>query len=510
MPVTRCSENSRPGFRWGSRGKCYTYTAGNAASRSRARSRARRQGRAIEASGSKAFDDILRDPLLWELLREDYLDTMRPIWREAFLKGAELAAEERPVREGSKEVALLLARGEKRLPFDPGAILSVYDIFVAQYENPQWLAYADATREALDQLVQRAARELWTVEELIEGLEPIFSPARAHRIAATELTNVMGGGAVATYTEAGFPEWEWRTVRDPFVCPICQPRNGQRFPTAVPFQAAHPHCRCWPVPAGPQFGQELDDTFAPGEKKGTNTMQLHRLPSGRWSAERVKLHDAIIEDALRNVPESANPTVYMMGGGPASGKSSVLNSSRVDIPRHRVDIDPDAIKAKLPEYQAMLAAGDSRAAAFAHAESSYLSQRMMDEATARNLDVLLDGTGDKSLEELTSRIGRYRQNGHRVVAHYVTVDTELAVARSEARAAETGRRVPPSYIRQAHAEISDVMPQAMNQGAFDELTLWDTDVPLNTDPNLILTHGDGLTTIHDERRWQDFLAKANQ
>lgn len=50
MPVQRCRTKGRPAYRWGNSGKCYTYTAGNEASRKRAKQRAYIQGSAIEAS----------------------------------------------------------------------------------------------------------------------------------------------------------------------------------------------------------------------------------------------------------------------------------------------------------------------------------------------------------------------------------------------------------------------------------------------------------------------------
>ena len=50
MPVRECSENGLPGYKWGSKGKCYTYKPGNERSRQAAVRKAQRQGRAIEAS----------------------------------------------------------------------------------------------------------------------------------------------------------------------------------------------------------------------------------------------------------------------------------------------------------------------------------------------------------------------------------------------------------------------------------------------------------------------------
>lgn len=50
MPIQSCKIEGKPGFRWGRRGKCYTYTPGNGESRQRTIEKARAQGRAIKAT----------------------------------------------------------------------------------------------------------------------------------------------------------------------------------------------------------------------------------------------------------------------------------------------------------------------------------------------------------------------------------------------------------------------------------------------------------------------------
>lgn len=51
MPVKSCSLNGKPGFRYGERGKCYTYTPGDKSSMQEARRKANSQGIAIRAAG---------------------------------------------------------------------------------------------------------------------------------------------------------------------------------------------------------------------------------------------------------------------------------------------------------------------------------------------------------------------------------------------------------------------------------------------------------------------------
>ncbi len=51
MPVIRCSSGGKPGFQWGSRGKCYTYTFGDKVGGREARLKAGKQGQAAHAAG---------------------------------------------------------------------------------------------------------------------------------------------------------------------------------------------------------------------------------------------------------------------------------------------------------------------------------------------------------------------------------------------------------------------------------------------------------------------------
>ena len=53
MPIEQCRKDNKPGYRWGSSGACYTYTAGDTQGRLRARRLALRQARAIRASEAR-------------------------------------------------------------------------------------------------------------------------------------------------------------------------------------------------------------------------------------------------------------------------------------------------------------------------------------------------------------------------------------------------------------------------------------------------------------------------
>lgn len=57
MPIQSCQENGKPGFKFGTSGKCYTYTPGNEDSRTAAQRKALAQAQAIKVSQAKAQQD---------------------------------------------------------------------------------------------------------------------------------------------------------------------------------------------------------------------------------------------------------------------------------------------------------------------------------------------------------------------------------------------------------------------------------------------------------------------
>ena len=82
MPVKSCSEDDKPGFKWGDSGKCYLYTRGDEKSMGEAKRKATIQGIAIgEYPETKSFDEKeVNDTLksLKEWFNEKWVDLSRP------------------------------------------------------------------------------------------------------------------------------------------------------------------------------------------------------------------------------------------------------------------------------------------------------------------------------------------------------------------------------------------------------------------------------------------------
>jgi hypothetical protein len=258
-----------------------------------------------------------------------------------------------------------------------------------------------------------------------------------------------------------------------------------------------------------------------GERLGPDHSLWHHLESDgsggyRITQERAETHRNIVEGATRGVPQSDSPTFYMLGGGPAAGKTTAIKAGLAGTPDQSkaVQINADDIKENLPEYDRMrLSNNDSdffNAAAFSHEESSYVAKQIQKAAFANRQDVVLDGTGDSEYPKLEKKVGQARDGGYSVVGVYATIPTQVAVDRSNARALGASRRfVPESIVRGTHKEVSRVFPEATRRGLFDRARLIDTSTRDN--PVVIgATDPAGRFQVFDEGRWESFTAKGEE
>ncbi len=223
------------------------------------------------------------------------------------------------------------------------------------------------------------------------------------------------------------------------------------------------------------------------------TLLLTRTPDGN---PRELLHGKIISSHFDGVkPANGTPVAYVMGGGGGSGKGAVLKrlvaSGKVSED-NAVHLDPDEIKGMIPEYKAIVAAGDSRAAATAHAESSLLTRRVLERALDGKYNIILDSTlGDvgKGLEQLR----RMKSAGYVVRLFGVTVDPEIAAERAHDRAKKSGRYVPVDQLLLAHKRFTPAFKQYADIADSAEL------IDNTTEPTVIAEKSSsGLNIINRE------------
>lgn len=370
--------------------------------------------------------------------------------------------------------------------------------------------------------------------------------ARSRTIARTERMMAHNEARLLSYQQAiddGLMSREhsrkvWST--GPFdVCPICVAMSGVEAKIADPFtlpngsqvQAppGHPNCRCTlqtrtdvdlydppqalgtGVPGDPYRvgGREVSDQGRKFDTPVTDTQRIHTTTRNGRSAykpERIRqVHDPWVRESLEDGVAHGDTRVTFMGGGSGAGKGSIQRSGDVTFRRGTTIVDSDEAKKAIPEYREMLDAGDNKAAAFVHEESSDMAQRLMAESIDSGFDTVLDGTGDSTFEKMAGKVARAReQGGQRVVAEYVTIDTDEALRRAAQRAARTGREVPEDVIHGTHEAVSKIFPKLADADTFDELRLWDN---MGDTPELIYERIDGVERVLNPERFEAFLRK---
>jgi predicted kinase len=152
----------------------------------------------------------------------------------------------------------------------------------------------------------------------------------------------------------------------------------------------------------------------------------------RRSDASLDLESDLLEEQAAAEFFAAPEMVFMMGL-PAAGKSTVAASM---FPTHR-HLDPDAIKATLPNY--------NPARAFeVHEESMSIFELMFNAVIADGIGRhVIDGTGTNA-ETMVRRINLAIAAGFRTRLVYVTCSLETSLARAAARE----RNVPEYVIRE--------------------------------------------------------------
>ena len=259
---------------------------------------------------------------------------------------------------------------------------------------------------------------------------------------------------------------------------------------------------------------DTTDALAEINSGKSNSLEKHMDKNGKLTAEREQLHKDIIDKELEGkTPVEGQATMTMLGGGPASGKSSVMSTKDVDS--STVVVDPDGMKQKLPGY-AEMSKQSSNAASYYHEESSALAKRYSETAYSENYNVIYDGTGDGSVKSVEKKINKAKEQGYRVEAKYVTVDTEEAVRRNQkryddAKAKGENPRLPPEdMVRSCHAKVTDISVATAPQ--FDHIEVWDNNGGKGKQVK-IAEGGSGkyLKAVKgQEKAFQNYLAKGTK
>lgn len=228
--------------------------------------------------------------------------------------------------------------------------------------------------------------------------------------------------------------------------------------------------------------------------------------NGKYLDSRKMLHEKIISDLTNQIlPAVEQPLVIFLGGGSASGKTSIsklLLQSFANDQEQVIHIDSDAIKSALPEYIPFLQENPNTTASRLHEESSDVAEMLFTKSLEQKLNILLDGTM-KSAGRAERLIEMARVHGYQVSAVIADVSLEEALNRAEKRYIIEQRRVPEHVIRESHQMVPVTVKQIENK--VDSLYLYDT---TERHPTQFLVKDHGEILLMNEDRLAEFYNKA--
>jgi predicted kinase/mRNA-degrading endonuclease toxin of MazEF toxin-antitoxin module len=252
----------------------------------------------------------------------------------------------------------------------------------------------------------------------------------------------------------------------------------------------------------PGMGDRHVPTFGPEDSASAHIDPI----TGKFTPERQKLHDGIVEKLLSTAKRQAFPEYVMMGGGGGAGKTTAIRAGLIGRPEDDVILNADDIKDMLPEAKQMQADGDPGWAAFTHEESSYLVDRARRAAFERGLNVTMDATGSNPAR-VKAQADMARSMGYSVRAAYVTIPVEVGVQRAQKRfddavaAGKPGRKIPVSTLEQAHIGANRTFHEIWRN--MDSAVLVDN----TTSPTIVARTMGGTLMVENEELWEETLRR---
>ncbi len=230
--------------------------------------------------------------------------------------------------------------------------------------------------------------------------------------------------------------------------------------------------------------KQIDDAreFAGSAKQ---TRDSHSS-DGKYTKERQRLHDEIEQELLSGRETGVvQPSLFLTGGYPGSGKSYVLKQPQyAGYKEKHVTIDSDNIKERLALADGIKKIG-KRAASY-HAEADDIIASVFEKALSKKMNIGLDGTL-KNSNKMVALVERFKARGYKVEVAYIDIPIHKAMGRAVERFLTGGRFVDPVYI--ASHDTKNIKTLGALKPLVNVWRHWDNDVPRGVAPRLI---GEGV------------------
>ena len=183
----------------------------------------------------KALEDIANDDAFWRGIQGRVALRMGNVSGKVVAEGVRAAVSQGAIADMDELMATVIRLAKETSSLYWGKIVDTTRAAIRE-SIAAWLETGIVTPE----------QQMRGLPTLIEGLERMFSPERAERIAVTEVTRLFASGVQAGGDADPFiGGYRWLTAEDEAVCPTCGPRHNVVYRKGqVPDCPAHVLCRC--------------------------------------------------------------------------------------------------------------------------------------------------------------------------------------------------------------------------------------------------------------------------
>ena len=287
----------------------------------------------------------------------------------------------------------------------------------------------------------------------------------------------------------------------------------------------------WNPPLSPEITERIRkeglNEWPPRPKPGSASERLldgaqdtqHKY--GKWykgklfySREKEREHQDIVDHFLADHKPQEEKVALFMAGGSASGKSTALKlaaaEGRMLSAPDAVLVNADDIKEQMKDYKMMKEAKDPAAAAVVHEESSDIAKELLSEAKKRNLNVIIDGTGNSGGKKFMDKIVDLKDNGYKIKIFMVDLPTNIAIERAVKRGDKDGRYVAESEIRRMHNGSAANHLLWRTSPLVDDWQVWSNNVGKGEDPVLAASGGGGTFKVNDDYEYSRIEQKGTE
>ena len=248
---------------------------------------------------------------------------------------------------------------------------------------------------------------------------------------------------------------------------------------------------------GDELRRELNLTAAPVSllnselNQGADTMRTISGSTVRNQARDNNLWTPYRKSVGSIVPDSertTTPTLFILGGPPASFKTEMRLGGWLDLPNRNqaITLDPDEAKLLIPEYDEYIKLKRRDAASLVHSESKTMIDKALEgnveeelvsmKQTGLGKDFVYDSSGQLQSSNQEYLINKMRENGYKVVGFYFFLNDSEMGKRINRRRRETGRSVSVSVAQSIQSNLSSLEDK---EEYFDEIYFYDTSDPQN-------------------------------